>query len=447
MRIIRTIKRNKRRSILNKDKLIKGITASALAFGLAFSFCLPAAAASPRVDFIDVSHYQGIHGLPLSFYQTIKQGGVNGVVVKVSEGTTYLDPAASVNIANASQAGLVVNAYHFARFGTTSAAKSEADYFDKQLRYVGFDKLKDGIVVVDVEVREASRSQQTGAVNAFISEMNQLGYPTVDVYSGSYFYNNYLDPSKLSVKDPWLAAYPYNPQHDQPTAHFVYTKGAWQWASDYHFGGIGGRFDVSEDYAGKYSDTLMAPNATQPGTPKKIHSLSLLDYMRTHKTGYGYGWAAQVKLASAYGVSNYVGSASQNLALLAKLQNGVKPAPKPVYKAPTKKPASKELSYGTYIVRSGDTLYEIGIAHHISYQTIMKLNGLHSWLIHPGQKLKLSGSVVTKKAPAVSVHTYTVHRGDTLWAIAQGHKTTVSHLTSLNHLHSSLIYPGQKIKY
>ncbi len=43
----------------------------------------------------------------------------------------------------------------------------------------------------------------------------------------------------------------------------------------------------------------------------------------------------------------------------------------------------------TYTVKPGDTLSAIGDQHKIPYQLIMKVNGLKSDLIHPGDRLKL----------------------------------------------------------
>ena len=40
---------------------------------------------------------------------------------------------------------------------------------------------------------------------------------------------------------------------------------------------------------------------------------------------------------------------------------------------------------------------------------------------------------------------YTVHRGDSLWAIATRHHTTVARLKSANHLHSNTIYAGEHL--
>lgn len=302
-------------------KLTKRITTLALTLGLAFSFGANTFAEKPSVDFIDVSHHNREQGLPLAFYQTVKASGVKAVVVKVSEGQYYVDPAASVNVANARQAGLIVNAYHFARYKSNAAAKAEADWFDKKLRLVGFDKAKDGYVVVDVEdpTLSSSPAKLTEYTNTFIREMKALGYKRVDLYSGSYFYNSRLKPKSLDVSKPWLASYPANPVKNKPTANFSNGQGAWQWASDYKFIGMSGYgyFDVNEDYAGKY----VRKATDEVGT---IQNVSLTDYMKSK--GMDASFANRAKLAEKYGIANYTGTAAQNLALLAKLQDGTKPA-------------------------------------------------------------------------------------------------------------------------
>jgi LysM repeat protein len=419
-----------KRKRFRMKRFLNGLIAGALTIALVLSFIAPAHA-TPKVDFIDVSHWNKEGGLPLSFYQTLKAGGVDGVVVKVSDGSSYIDPAASVNVANAKQAGMSVNAYHFARLTSVSDAQNEARWFDKQLQYVGFDKLKDGIVVADVELKTASKANLTEYTNAFISEMHQLGYPTVDVYSGSSFYQSSLDPSKLSVKDPWLAR--YNGGTTEPAWHNG-KKGAWQWSSSYHFSGISGNFDVSQDFAGKYSDTDIAPNSTPTGQVKKIGSVSLVNYLKSK--GKDASYVARAKLAAQYGIAGYRGTSAQNLALLSKLKSGVKPAPKPKAAVSTAK---------IYTVKRGDTLGKIASKYKTTVSALAKLNGIKNVnLIRVGQKLKLSGTATVK---ATSSKTYTVKRGDTLWEISRAKKTTVSKLKSKNNLHSDLIYPGQKIKY
>jgi len=412
------------------NKITKTIGALALSAGLAFSFAGTSFAATPNIDFIDVSHHNAEQGLPLSFYQTMKAGGINSVVVKVSEGQTYVDPAASVNVANAKQAGMIVNAYHYAHFTSNAQAKSEAQWFDKKLKLVGFDKQKDGYVVVDVEdgsLESVGASNLTEYTNTFISTMKSLGYSKVDLYTGNSFYNTYLKPGQLAVDKPWLARYPLYPETGQPTpVWYNGQKGAWQWSSTYKFAGIPGYFDVSKDYAGKYTNVATVENATNTGVVKKIGSLSLVDYLKS--VGKDASFNARKALAAQYGISNYTGSAAQNLALLSKLKNGVQPT-------------QSTSTTTTYTVKRGDTLSGIAAKYGTTVANLQKLNGISNPnKIYVGQKLKISGSAPAKQY-------YTVKVGDTLSGIAAKYGTSVSRLASLNGIKNpNLIRVGQKLR-
>ncbi|WP_025727695.1 LysM peptidoglycan-binding domain-containing protein [Heyndrickxia ginsengihumi] len=455
------------------NKFTKTTSALVLSMGLAFSIGsgLKVYAAQPSVDFIDVSHHNSELGLPLSFYQTIKKSkdyNVKGVVVKVSEGSYYLDPAAAVNIANARKAGLQVNAYHFAHYTSNATAKVEAQWFDKKLQLVGFDKKKDGYVAVDIEDDKLSNnsSKLTEYTNTFLKEMKNLGYK-VDLYSGSAYYNSRLKPSELIVDKPWLARYPLDPQKGKITADFSNGKGAWQWASDFKFNGMSGYFDVNEDYAGKYTQNAKDSVGT-------IGNVSLIEYMKSKNMDSSYD--AREKLASQYGITNYNGTAAQNLALLAILQDGqdkadlntdnsklttstgvekaktttktdtVKEAKKDVNTSKSKSTATKTTS-STYTVKKGDTLSGIGAKLGIDYHDIKSWNGLKSDTIYAGQKLKLKAATSTKTTTTSSVRIYVVKKGDVLSKIASKYNTTVSKLESLNGIKNvNLIYIGQKLK-
>lgn len=423
------------------NKIKNWIGSLVLSIGLLFSFGVSSYAAEPDVDFIDVSHHNGELGLPLAFYQTIKESGVKGVVVKVSEDRYFVDPAASVNIANARQAGLIVNAYHYARFTSNTIAKAEAQWFDKKLKLVGFNKEKDGYVVVDVEADNLSRnsSKLTEYTNTFISEMKRLGYTRIDLYSGSYFYNNNLQPKALIINKPWLASYPANPQRGEPTANFTNGKGAWQWAEDYHFNGLSryGYFDVSEDYAGKYSTKT---KSTQKVTKHvgTIKPISIVDYLKSKKKDSSF--KARQKLAVKYGIANYNGTSAQNLALLAKLKSGAKPAKVNLQNS---KLTTKSSLTTIYTVKKGDTLSGIAKRHHTTVSKLKSINKIKNVnFIRVGQKMK-----VTATSESKNTATYrTVVKGDTLWDIAREYRTTVKKLKSMNGLKSDIIYPDQKIR-
>lgn len=419
-------------------KINKVLSTLVLSTVLAFSFVGPSFARShPDVDFIDVSHWNSEYGLPLSFYQTIKLGGVQGVVVKVSEGTSYLDPAASVNIANAKQAGLVTSAYHFGRLTSVGDAQAEAKWFDKALQKVGFNKDTDGYVVLDLEVTSGvtDRAKLTQYANAFIKQMRDLGYSKVDIYSGSHFYNNQLVPSNLIIDKPWLARYSSSYQEPQWSTG----RGAWQWSSTYKFVGFEhyGLFDVNDDFAGKYTSTVGVESATPTGEVKHIGSLSLVDYLKS--IGKDGSFDARAQLASQYGISNYTGSAAQNLALLSKLKDGVEPTT-------TAQNSKSTTMVTTYTVKSGDTLSEIAAKYKTTVVKLQALNGIkNANRIYVGQKLKISGMAT---ATTVTTAKYvTVKHGDTVSELALKHGSTIAKIKTWNGLNAKYtIYAGQKLR-
>lgn len=431
---------------MNKN-MLKSICFFILSSTLLLSFGFSASASQPNVDFIDVSHHNNETGLPLAFYQTIKNAGVNAVAVKVSEDRYFVDPAASVNIANAKQAGMIVHAYHYARYTSNEIAQAEAQWFDTKLNLVGFDKNKDGYVVVDVEAANLSNSpaKLTEYTNTFIQEMRNLGYTKIDVYSGSYFYNIQLLPSSLLIDKPWLAAYPANPIKGQPTANFSNGVGAWQWASDYRFSGLSsyGDFDVSEDYAGKYMNQVNSSSVTV----QKIEMLSLVDYMKA--AGMDASFSHRSTLAEEYGIPNYSGTSAQNLALLSKLKSGMKPAQvnflnsqlKPLPDTPA------VASTSTYVVRKDDTLSGIANKFHLSLNYLASINRIQNKnFIRTGQVLMLSGGNSSSPTSSAAVY-HIVHRGETVSELALMCHSSVQQIKSWNRLNSKYtIYIGEKLR-
>ncbi|WP_105567418.1 LysM peptidoglycan-binding domain-containing protein [Microbacterium halophytorum] len=109
----------------------------------------------------------------------------------------------------------------------------------------------------------------------------------------------------------------------------------------------------------------------------------------------------------------------------------------------------------THEVRPGETVTGIAINHGLQTRDVLRWNDISpaaARSLAPGTVLKLSGGngapVTTASATTrSSSKTHTVEPGDTLWSIAQQHRTSLSALVEANGFKAStMIFPGQKVK-
>ena len=101
----------------------------------------------------------------------------------------------------------------------------------------------------------------------------------------------------------------------------------------------------------------------------------------------------------------------------------------------------------TYTVQRGDWIYALARRFGVSVADLLAANpGINANLLYPGQQLRIpNGSTPPPDSPAPpSGNTYVVQRGDTLFSIAVRFKTNVTALQIANHLaNPNFIYPGQ----
>lgn len=90
-----------------------------------------------------------------------------------------------------------------------------------------------------------------------------------------------------------------------------------------------------------------------------------------------------------------------------------------------------------YIVQKGDNLYSIANKYDVIIDDIKKLNSLNTNILQVGQILKIPGST--------NYNTYIVQKGDTLWDIATKYGTTVKKLMTINNLNTTLLAVGQSL--
>jgi len=185
--------------------------------------------------FVDVSAYQDSSAK--FFAGLIWSHGIKGAVVKLTEGSAsgsnYINPVAGSQIANAKQSGLVVSAYHYARYISPADARAEAEFFVSVAKQFG---LGSGTTMV-VDVEDQSIRQTSASTAAFVSRLHELGYTWTVVYTMA----SWLWSGALQTNQPlWVANYGVS----QPG---VTNVSAWQYQ--------GSPIDLSIDYGGLFTTT------------------------------------------------------------------------------------------------------------------------------------------------------------------------------------------------
>lgn len=93
-----------------------------------------------------------------------------------------------------------------------------------------------------------------------------------------------------------------------------------------------------------------------------------------------------------------------------------------------------------YIVRPGDTMWNIALMHGITLNELISVNHQikNPNIIYPGQEINI---------PMTQTDMYTVQKGDTLWNISQNYGTSLNELKGANPQikNPNLIYPNQVI--
>lgn len=149
-----------------------------------------------------------------------------------------------------------------------------------------------------------------------------------------------------------------------------------------------------------------------------------------------------------------------------------RPAESQVAMAATPAPITDAGTAGAIEVQPGDTLYRLSRKHQVSLDELMRVNGLTSSNLKPGQKLVLPSasaagarmaavtpaalpqaspvaapSSISPEAEAKYDGTYTVQPGDSIYAIARRHKVPFAELQQVNAIVDPLkVQPGVVLK-
>lgn len=157
---------------------------------------------------VDVASYQPTN---LAAYH---KAGASFAIVKLTEGTDYLNPKAAKQVASSRANHFYTHAYHFARFGSSvSQAKKEAAYFIKAAKKEDISRKR--MLWLDWEsgsgnVVTGSKSSNTAAILAFMNAVKAAGWRP-GLYSGASLMRSAIDTKQVVKKFGtclWVASYP-----------------------------------------------------------------------------------------------------------------------------------------------------------------------------------------------------------------------------------------------
>ncbi len=369
---------------------------------------------------IDVSEFQGNIN-----WQDVANSNIDFAIIRASYGQNGLDNQFKNNMSEISNTQIYPGAYHYTYAQSTSDAIKEANHFLNTIKPYKF------YYPVALDIEEASigaLGKQTVAdiINAFCNTLKDSKYLPI-VYTNLNWLQTYIDTSLIPNLDIWLAEW-------GPQLTYKDNVTIWQYTSQGSVPGINGNVDMNisfKDYPTiirnqGLNNTNVDDNSggSVPNPPATV----IVRY--TVKSGDTL-WSI---------AKRFLGNGNRYREIM--LQNGL--TNDTIYPGQVLNiSVSSNEGPINYIVRSGDTLWDIAqryLGDGNRYKEIMQANGLTSDRIYPGQILKIptnSSNIQT---------TYTVKSGDNLWTIAQrllGDGNRYREIMSLNNLSSETIQPGQ----
>ena len=207
--------------------------------------------------FVDVSSHNGT--LSEADYRELMKKGVGGVVVKLTEGTHYVNPYAESQIRNAQRVGLQVSAYAFSHYTSDETARAEARFFVEHAKRLNLPS--NTVMVNDMEDNKM-KANINNNTQSWTDEMKRLGFSNLMYYTSA----SWLDVNNLRGKGPvqtsrfglenfWVAQYPTPSLSTDSAKSLKYNSnaGAWQFTSQAEL--LSGRhvFDHSVDYTGRFT--------------------------------------------------------------------------------------------------------------------------------------------------------------------------------------------------
>lgn len=236
---------------------------------------------------LDASNYQ--EKLTAKDYARI---GATKLIVKLTEGTNYVNPDIKLLINRAAAGGVTGFAfYHFGRFHNDSQAIKEANMFVKVAKEK-VNVIKNTLLILDAEIQD----MPTSSVIAFLKVLRKAGFKA-GFYTYKYLLPNFnLEKIKPYMDFFWLAAYPLGnkvaaDKHPNfgyfPSANYV---DLWQYTDNLLGYNIDGSITVTDNaiklFNPKKESTSHKTSTTTPAATwkKKNGTFVLGQKLKLHKS-------------------------------------------------------------------------------------------------------------------------------------------------------------------
>lgn len=361
-----------------------------------------------------------MNGIDVSGWQkgiNLKEVPADFVIVKATQGTTYVNPDCDRAYQQAKEAGRLLGVYHYFSGGDPVA---EAEFFVKNVKgYIG-----EAILVLDWEGEQNEKFSQGPAVaKPFLDKVKELTGARPLIYMSKSVCRAHDWSAIASEYALWVAQYADNNTTGYQSKSWTDNKGygAWnspvifQYSSSGRLEGYSGNLDINIAYMdatawkayakGSKSSPTPAPVPAQPVQQPNTPTGSTLDLVYEVMTQkYGDGEARKAALGTRYNevqdMINHIENSS--VATLAEETKNEKYGNNPVRKTVLGKKYSavqdiingKTSGSGSgtvyYTVKSGDTLSGIAAKYGTTYQKIASLSGISNPnKIYAGQRIRI----------------------------------------------------------
>ena len=195
------------------------------------------------------------YGVDVASYQstTVSYAGAKFAIIKLTQGTDYLNPKADQQIKSAKAHGLLVGGYFYANHGNSvSKARSEAKYAVAKAKALG---IPEGSYLADDFEQGSGNSvnggvqANTDAILAAMQEIKSAGYQPL-IYSGAFVLRNHMSITRI-VKSfgtcLWVASYKVSGRQDYADFNYFPSMDGvaiWQFTDNYRGLGVDGNITL-----------------------------------------------------------------------------------------------------------------------------------------------------------------------------------------------------------